>query len=84
MITPGLALDLDDLDRLDTYLSSSEVGDEVVMMSELDGCLTAICLRRVRSRRTASTKTVVTDKIGPNAPCPCGSGKKYKRCCGAN
>ncbi len=22
-------------------------------------------------------------KIQPNAPCPCGSGKKYKRCCGA-
>ncbi len=22
-------------------------------------------------------------KIGPNAPCPCGSGKKYKLCCGA-
>ena len=22
-------------------------------------------------------------KIGRNAPCPCGSGKKYKRCCGA-
>jgi SEC-C motif len=21
-------------------------------------------------------------KIGRNAPCPCGSGKKYKRCCG--
>jgi hypothetical protein len=20
-------------------------------------------------------------KVGPNAPCPCGSGKKYKRCC---
>lgn len=20
--------------------------------------------------------------IGPNDPCPCGSGKKYKRCCG--
>ena len=20
-------------------------------------------------------------KIGRNAPCPCGSGKKYKRCC---
>ena len=24
------------------------------------------------------------NKIGRNAPCPCGSGKKYKRCCGAN
>ena len=23
-------------------------------------------------------------KIGRNAPCPCGSGRKYKRCCGAN
>jgi uncharacterized protein YecA (UPF0149 family) len=21
-------------------------------------------------------------KIGRNQPCPCGSGKKYKRCCG--
>ena len=21
-------------------------------------------------------------KIGRNDPCPCGSGKKYKRCCG--
>jgi preprotein translocase subunit SecA len=23
-------------------------------------------------------------KIGRNAPCPCGSGKKYKKCCGRN
>lgn len=23
-----------------------------------------------------------TPKIGPNDPCPCGSGKKYKKCCG--
>ncbi|MBN1900783.1 SEC-C domain-containing protein, partial [Candidatus Sumerlaeota bacterium] len=23
-------------------------------------------------------------KIGPNEPCPCGSGKKYKKCCGRN
>ena len=25
----------------------------------------------------------VDRKIGRNAPCPCGSGKKYKKCCGA-
>ena len=24
------------------------------------------------------------DKIGRNDPCPCGSGKKYKNCCGKN
>ena len=29
-------------------------------------------------RKTAS------DKIGRNDPCPCGSGKKYKKCCGRN
>lgn len=25
-----------------------------------------------------------TPKIGRNDPCPCGSGKKYKKCCGRN
>ncbi|MGH1482585.1 MAG: SEC-C metal-binding domain-containing protein [Geminicoccales bacterium] len=23
-------------------------------------------------------------KIGRNAPCPCGSGLKYKKCCGSS
>jgi hypothetical protein len=26
---------------------------------------------------------VTNQKVGRNAPCPCGSGKKYKNCCGA-
>jgi uncharacterized protein YecA (UPF0149 family) len=25
----------------------------------------------------------VVSKAGRNDPCPCGSGKKYKKCCGA-
>ena len=25
-----------------------------------------------------------TPKVYPNDPCPCGSGKKYKKCCGKN
>ncbi|HJX89417.1 MAG TPA: preprotein translocase subunit SecA [Pyrinomonadaceae bacterium] len=34
----------------------------------------------------AKTKTVVRDqpKVGRNEPCPCGSGKKYKKCHGIN
>ena len=28
------------------------------------------------------TKPVTAKKIGRNDPCPCGSGKKYKKCCG--
>jgi len=35
----------------------------------------------------SATKTVVAPrsvtKVGRNDPCPCGSGKKYKKCCGA-
>ena len=32
----------------------------------------------------AKVKTIVreTPKVGRNDPCPCGSGKKYKKCCG--
>lgn len=31
-----------------------------------------------------SGTVVVGKKIGRNDPCPCGSGKKYKKCCGKN
>ena len=33
---------------------------------------------------TKKTPRKVTKKIGRNEPCPCGSGKKYKQCCGKN
>ena len=29
-------------------------------------------------------KPAVSNKVGRNDPCPCGSGKKYKKCCGIN
>lgn len=32
----------------------------------------------------SSTTIVKPDKVYPNDPCPCGSGKKYKKCCGKN
>ncbi len=31
---------------------------------------------------TKAPKTRTAEKIYPNSPCPCGSGKKYKQCCG--
>lgn len=30
----------------------------------------------------SSTTIVKSAKVYPNDPCPCGSGKKYKKCCG--
>ncbi len=31
---------------------------------------------------TAATKVNESPKVGRNEPCPCGSGKKFKKCCG--
>lgn len=39
-----------------------------------------------QGERDGGTVTTVRrqgEKVGRNAPCPCGSGKKYKKCCGA-
>jgi|GEM_PF-1200449 len=32
--------------------------------------------------RTAEGTLVRTERVGRNDPCPCGSGKKFKKCCG--
>jgi hypothetical protein len=37
---------------------------------------------RQRSQRMQGTKPRTEPKVGRNAPCPCGSGKKYKKCHG--
>jgi len=37
-----------------------------------------------RATRTAPLRQSSGPKTGRNQLCPCGSGKKYKRCCGAN
>ena len=34
------------------------------------------------SDTTAKKQPKKVNKIGRNEPCPCGSGKKYKQCCG--
>lgn len=41
--------------------------------------------RKALYREQKESTTVHRDKkIYPNDPCPCGSGKKYKKCCGKN
>ena len=39
--------------------------------------------RKALYKEQKSSTTIVKEaKIYPNDPCPCGSGKKYKKCCG--
>ena len=40
--------------------------------------------RRLYLEQKKSGTIVKEQKIYPNDPCPCGSGKKYKKCCGGN
>ena len=37
-----------------------------------------------KEQKRSTTVVNETPKIYPNDPCPCGSGKKYKKCCGKN
>lgn len=41
-------------------------------------------LRKLAQIRASDPSARATRKAGRNEPCPCGSGKKYKRCCGLN
>jgi len=50
-------------------------GEEGLPLSELSNLGAAL-------RKNPSPATLVKQKVGRNEPCPCGSGKKFKKCCG--
>ena len=39
-------------------------------------------MERLKEKENEAVKKREEKKIYPNDPCPCGSGKKYKQCCG--
>lgn len=53
----------------------------VAIMSQKDRSSGNGADRSSNAKKSAQVKRV---KIGRNDPCPCGSGKKYKNCCGRN
>ena len=63
-------------DRIDMLERLAEVCEEQGRKGE------ATELRKEAKRSVAATR-VTKPKIGRNEPCPCGSGKKFKKCCGA-
>lgn len=57
--------------------------DYLFTIEEWDGILSADERKDIADKWRRS-RTVVKEKTpGRNDPCPCGSGKKYKKCCGA-
>jgi preprotein translocase subunit SecA len=69
--------------------------DEMIALIREDTVRMVLTVRRMTEREQimkayaenmGAKVTVVkksTDKVGPNDICPCGKGKKYKKCCGA-
>ena len=50
-----------------------------ILMSELSEKVKMDMLRQLSQ---IEGKNTTQKKVGRNDPCPCGSGKKYKKCCG--
>ena len=68
-----------------------EISEEV--KREEAAKITGAALQRLQSLdndqkqvKSEINRTVVNQgpQVGRNEPCPCGSGKKYKNCCGKN
>ena len=55
-----------------------------VQRRQAAGTMRALNNRPQTNQGPAQQPVKVAKKIGRNDPCPCGSGKKYKNCCGRN
>lgn len=51
-------------------------------LEEWDSILTEDRRKEIKKEYNLSKTVVKDDKVGRNDPCPCGSEKKYKKCCG--
>ena len=56
-----------------------DFGGEGLPLSELSN---VAAMMRGTSSGTLQPVSVGKPKVGRNDPCPCGSGKKFKKCCG--
>ena len=58
--------------------------DYLYTLQEWENVLTVDKMKEIVKDYNRSKIVHVEKKPGRNEPCPCGSGKKYKNCCGKN
>ncbi len=58
--------------------------EHLYTLPQWDGIFTPEKRKELFMEQKHSKTVVNTNKTGRNEPCPCGSGKKFKKCCGAN
>lgn len=72
-----------DIDKEKLYYNMVEAKAEWLYgLEEWDELLTPERRKELYREQKASGTIVKGKKVGRNEPCPCGSGKKYKFCCG--
>jgi len=74
-----------EIDQEKLYYNMVEAKAEwLYSLPQWDQILTEEKKKELYKTQKASGTIVKGAKIGRNDPCPCGSGKKYKKCCGQN
>lgn len=72
-----------DKERLYKNMVAAEA-DWLYGLEEWNDIFDADTQKALYKEQKSSTTIVKGAKVYPNDPCPCGSGKKYKKCCGKN
>ena len=72
-----------DLEKL-YYNMVAAKADWLYELPQWDAILTPEKRKELYKSQKASGTVRKAKKIFPNDPCPCGSGRKYKKCCGKN
>ncbi len=81
-MTPESSFELDiDFEKLYFNMHKAKA-DYLYTLPEWDSVLTDEKREEIEKEYRKSGTIVKGPKIGRNDPCPCGSGKKYKKCCG--
>ena len=92
LVTPNPIEDMDEKTKVSLIYDKEKLyynmigakADWLYELEEWDSLLSEERRKELYKVQKASGTVVKGKKIGRNDPCPCGSGKKYKRCCGAN
>jgi preprotein translocase subunit SecA len=68
--------------RIELREEAEKVQEMVLEEGEIDESRLEFAKKDVFAAEEKKNQPIKTEKVGRNDPCPCGSGKKYKKCCG--
>ncbi|WP_281279526.1 SEC-C metal-binding domain-containing protein [Aquibacillus sediminis] len=77
MIASVLVEEMNDVMKTEVKFNEERYGEKLAKLPDYMDELEA-----GESQKDDKQQPIQQPKVGRNDPCPCGSGKKYKKCCG--